>query len=107
MGNFFWKEQKYTKSVGLVCWSENPRPFSTSYSPADHVAVTVYQGGIKTDLCDFTSGPFWYEILLTSQSSLLLYELQCIQKGMSLVAFETGIYSGNYYYLFYLELVAW
>lgn len=69
--NFFWKEQRYTKNVGLVVGQKTQGLFQlTLQLNVLQLQYTVRE--FKKDLCYFTAGTFWCEIFLISQSSLLL-----------------------------------
>lgn len=74
LGSSFWKDWRYIRNEGLVPWSGDPGPFQLLilYDSWTCCRYGIPVRGFKKDLCKSTSGPFWYEIFLTSQSSLLL-----------------------------------
>lgn len=53
---------------------------------AARVSVTAYLSGgwLETDLYNSVSGPFWYEIFLTSQSSLFFLGIAMYSEGNEL-----------------------
>ena len=60
--------------------------FSLFFMTAARVSVTAYFSGgwLETDLYNSVSGPFWYEVFLTSQSSLFFLGIAVYSEGNEL-----------------------
>lgn len=93
-GKFLWERVKVYKKCSISLLIRKPRPFPI-YCSWTCCIYSVSVRGLKTDMCNSTSRPFWCEVFFNSSALFASWGIAVCSEGNDHSS-EIGIHSGNY-----------